>query len=304
MTFLPSNFPRRVRIHGGGFDASARAMHREAAFENVSIATIERKIMSTKTTLKRVALVAVAAMGLGLLSVVPSSATTQSDTLSLSAATSSVTVGTAASTTLTQTFIGSGVSSDTMTVTVSLSSSPSGNSVLPTITAVVPSSVNGATSATGLVGTLSDTSSVTSQATGVYTLGLSGSAIAGTYVIKVSPANVPTTIAAQAAAITWTVTVGAEGPATAAQSTWGMAAGTGAVTQGTHTAITAAITTNTQVATIQVVPLKADSTTPAAIKLTATITSGPGTLAFGRVLQSELQLVARLLERSVPTSSA
>ncbi len=73
MISLP-NFPHRVRIHGGGFDASARAMHREAAIEMVSIATIERIQMSTKTTLKRVALVAVAAMGFGLLSVAPSSA--------------------------------------------------------------------------------------------------------------------------------------------------------------------------------------------------------------------------------------
>jgi hypothetical protein len=71
MTSLPSNFPRRVRIHGGGFDASARAMHREAAFENVSNATIERKTMSTKTTFKRLALVA---LGIGMVSAVPSNA--------------------------------------------------------------------------------------------------------------------------------------------------------------------------------------------------------------------------------------
>ena len=87
MISLP-NFPHRVRIHGGGFDASARAMHRKAAIEMVSIATIERIQMSTKTTLKRVSLVAVAALGFGLLSVVPSSATPQSDTLSISATSS------------------------------------------------------------------------------------------------------------------------------------------------------------------------------------------------------------------------
>jgi hypothetical protein len=74
MTSLPSNFPRWVRIRGGEFGASARAMHRKAALENVSRATIERKTMSTKTTFKRVALVAVAALGIGMVSAVPSNA--------------------------------------------------------------------------------------------------------------------------------------------------------------------------------------------------------------------------------------
>lgn len=74
MTSLPSNFLRRVRIRGGEIGASARAMHRNAAFENVSNATIERKLMSTKTTFKRVALVAVAALTIGMVSAVPSNA--------------------------------------------------------------------------------------------------------------------------------------------------------------------------------------------------------------------------------------
>jgi hypothetical protein len=69
-----SKFLRRIRIRGGEFDASARAMHRKAAVENVSIATIERKLMSTKTTFKRIALVAVAAVGLGMLSGVAANA--------------------------------------------------------------------------------------------------------------------------------------------------------------------------------------------------------------------------------------
>lgn len=74
MTSLPFSILRRVRIRGGEFGASARAMHRKAAFENVSSATIERKTMSTKTTFKRVALVAVAALGIGMVSAVPSNA--------------------------------------------------------------------------------------------------------------------------------------------------------------------------------------------------------------------------------------
>ncbi len=83
-----TKFLHRVRIFGGEFDASARATHRKAALGTVSRATIERKSMSTKTTLKRVALVAVAATGFGLLSVVPSSAAVhQADTLTIASST-------------------------------------------------------------------------------------------------------------------------------------------------------------------------------------------------------------------------
>ena len=64
-----------LRIVRGERDALVRTAHFKAASENVSFATIERKIMSTKTTFKRVALVAVAGLGLGMLSVaVPTSA--------------------------------------------------------------------------------------------------------------------------------------------------------------------------------------------------------------------------------------
>lgn len=79
----PFKFPRRVRIHGGGCGAVARALHHKAEIislpaveENVSSTTNERKSMSTKTTLKRIALAAVAALGIGVLTAVaPASAT-------------------------------------------------------------------------------------------------------------------------------------------------------------------------------------------------------------------------------------
>ena len=243
--------------------------------------------MSTKTTFKRVALVAVAAMGLGLLSVAPSSATPQSDTLALSSTADSVSTSTTVSTTITQTFIGSGPQSDTMTVTVSLVSSPSGNSTLPTLTALPGSSTNTVptvASSTSLVGQAADTSTPsTSLATAKYTLSLNA-ATAGTYVIKVTPAigtggYGTSATAVTATAQTWTVTVGAEGSATAANSTWGMASGIATPTQGTHTAVAGTLALPaTQQATITVVPKKADGTTMITpIKLSATV-SGPGTL--------------------------
>ena len=65
-----------LRIVRGERDALVRTAHFKAASENVSFATIERKTMSTKTSFKRVALVAVAALGLGVLSSVSASAGT------------------------------------------------------------------------------------------------------------------------------------------------------------------------------------------------------------------------------------
>jgi len=98
-------FPRRVRIHGGECGAVARALHhkaqkvaltqneqtlisdecvlkRQADLEKSSISTFnERKQMSTKTSIKRVALVAVSALGFGLLSVVPARAANSATTI-------------------------------------------------------------------------------------------------------------------------------------------------------------------------------------------------------------------------------
>jgi len=87
---LTNKFLHRVRIHGGEFDSSARAMNRagekdtlityeraleaQADLRKFRGSTIERKQMSTKTTFKRVALVAVAALGLGVVTSVPSNA--------------------------------------------------------------------------------------------------------------------------------------------------------------------------------------------------------------------------------------
>ena len=82
----------RVRIHGGDSGVSARATHHivqkdllityvnplfaQAELRTVRGSTTERKKMSTKTTFKRIALVTVAALGMGVLtSVAPASAT-------------------------------------------------------------------------------------------------------------------------------------------------------------------------------------------------------------------------------------
>jgi trimeric autotransporter adhesin len=63
-----------IRILRGERDASARATHLEAATRKFLVTTNERKQMSTKTNFKRIALVAVASLGLGVLSSVPAKA--------------------------------------------------------------------------------------------------------------------------------------------------------------------------------------------------------------------------------------
>jgi hypothetical protein len=129
-------FPFRVRIHGGEFDESARAIHREDGLKTIQAesgivleSTIERKQMSTKTTFKRIALVTVAALGFGVLATAPSNAAIATAgnaplnlAATLSASTTTVTLGDEAKTTLTT----SGYFSigDTVTTTVTLKSFP------------------------------------------------------------------------------------------------------------------------------------------------------------------------------------
>jgi hypothetical protein len=77
-----------IRISRGERDASARATHLEAATGKFLVTTNERKQMSTKTNFKRIALVAVAALGMGVLSSAPSQATfLVTPTLAVTAAT-------------------------------------------------------------------------------------------------------------------------------------------------------------------------------------------------------------------------
>jgi len=118
-----------IRILRGERDASARATHLEAANEKYLLTTNERKQMSTTTNFKRIALVAVAALGLGVLSSVPSqavgnlvvtvggTATTaagQSDSTTAATITLSGTIEDAKDT-ITVSFVGNGTLGDSVT---------------------------------------------------------------------------------------------------------------------------------------------------------------------------------------------
>ena len=178
--------------------------------------------MSTKTTFKRIALVAVAALGLGVLTVAPSQATINADTLTLSSATASQTTAetsTATSAVATVSFLG--LENDSLTVTASLVSAPAGNTALPYLQLVETSSAvidNGGTD--NLLDTYNPntavnvkaaaSSAVTTAKFRVY-LGkgdnVTAPTVAGTYVVKLTPATVMTSGALNSTAVNLTITV-------------------------------------------------------------------------------------------------
>jgi len=106
--------------------------------------------MSTKTTFKRIALVTVAALGFGVLSVVPSNATINADTLTLSATTAAQTTAetaTATSAIATLSFLGS--VGDSASVTASLVSGPGAAFPYLSLTETASAKVNETDAAVG-----------------------------------------------------------------------------------------------------------------------------------------------------------
>ena len=310
----PIKFPRRVRIHGGEFDASARAMHRSvrlavpATIENVSVVTIERKQMSTKTTIKRVALVAVAAMGFGLLSVVPSQARTQADSLTISAATASIVAGdtiTASSPSVTLAFMADSLSTDSMTVTAYLMSAPSTSTAIPllyvsdTSNAKVASSSAAATElgAGAIITTQIAHVSAKTTAPGVVSaklnIGLSkdggttGTLVVGDYKVRVLASVGAGGGTAVSTAQDVTITVKAnpvtDTVATSATVVMGGLAAADSITSTTDEVVTASKSLRTTAgapAAVFTVALKnANGSATTGESYTAYITSGPGTLA-------------------------
>jgi len=80
--------------------------------------------MSSKTFFKRIALTAIAALGFGMLSIAPSQATVQANTLTIDAATDAINVGETATAVLTHNFVGD-VSTDSVLIRAILTSGSS-----------------------------------------------------------------------------------------------------------------------------------------------------------------------------------
>jgi len=242
--------------------------------------------MSTKTTFKRVALVAVAALGLGVLSVAPSQAATQADTLSISATTAAIKTGETATATLTGTFVSGGDAyADTLTVVASATSLPS--AVLPTLTASDTSNAVVTVDAGGLSATIMNVAAAATATSGKITVDVVvplGSA-AGTYAYKFTP-TVQGGGTLNSAAVTFTVTVTAA-PAddtvvSAATSTTWLQTGesvSASAAADSATVVAKAVVTTAQAATIKVVVKNAAGTTLTQPALTVLVKSGtPGTV--------------------------
>jgi hypothetical protein len=161
-------------------------------------------------------------LGLGVLSSVPSQAVINQDLLTLSATTASQTTAetsTATSATATFTFLGS--ANDSASVTASLVSGPTGNTALPFMSIVESSSattttVRGLTAASNVALWLQDTSTTAAVVSykariflsGDQTNGTTAPTVAGTYVVKLTPAVISAgSSLSGAAAQTLTITV-------------------------------------------------------------------------------------------------
>jgi hypothetical protein len=245
--------------------------------------------MSTKTTFKRIALVTVAALGFGVMSVAPSNAAINADTLTLSSATASQTTAetaTATSAVATISFLGS--RDDSISVTASLVSAPAGNTALPvlslieTASAVIDGVSGGTDRAVGYTvaanegavvnaetGTAVTTAKFRVFIAGEATTGATGAAgatapsVAGTYVVKLTPAAKGANTLAAATAQTLTITV----TKAAADDTVATSA-TSIITVGE----TVASTTNGAAPTIDDVNITASSAAPASSAAAAVAT--------------------------------
>ena len=276
---------------------------------------IERKQMSTKTTFKRVALVAVASLGFGMLSVVPSSATVIANSLTIDAATDSITLGESATAVLTHSFVATNVN-DSVTITAIKTSSNSANagtirlsltesSTSATTTAGVAATSPGYANTWRLINTGADTNTVTSALSqltdtgasrpdSVTVQGTSGAnrsnfskfgvtlynpIAAGTYEIKfymtTSAAGAATV--ADTSVVTWTVTVAAADTVATGASTATLRAGAAPITGSTGGKAEGVDSTVTASRTALVTDVTAEATIYV-IEKTAALTAGNDSL--------------------------
>jgi hypothetical protein len=263
--------------------------------------------MSTKTTIKRIALVSVAALGFGVLSVVPSTAVTNADLLTVSATTAAQTTAetaTATSATATLSYI-AGLTTDSMSVTSSLVSAPAGATALPYLQVVETSSAQVQTTVgtslaagTGSVGpnvagfVVPTAATAVSAKVKVY-LGQGNATTApttvGTYVVKLTPAVTTGggALNSTAQTITITVTAAATLSTTVDATTSTSILNTGETNTATADAtVTGSMTIpaggNTEAAgTIAVTLKNTAGTTQTGESYTAVIVSGPGLLGSG-----------------------
>jgi len=298
---LTNKFLHRVRIHGGEFDSSARAMNRagekdtlityeraleaQADLRKFRGSTIERKHMSTKTTFKRVALVAVAALSLGVLSVAPSQAAHQADTLTLTPVKSAIVAGDTATATVNSSFIGV-ATADSITVNAVVVTKPtSGNgnllfAVVDSLTSTVTTASAAGASATVYTGVTGNNVPANTN----YTLNFVSPTVAGSYVVQIFATVGAGGGTIRSSVLSWPVTVTAIDNKADATSTSIIARGVSAVGDvDSVTTFSKALTAGgaaIQAATIKLTQKSAITTAVPNESVTVTI-AGPGSLSTG-----------------------
>ena len=295
-----------IRILRWNRDVSARASHlvvekdplityesvnfSQAGLENVSRSTVffERKLMSTKTSIKRIAAVAAVALTLGGFSAVSANAVKPAaDTLAASNTSVAATAGVESKVYVTQTFLAAD-SSNTAYVVAALISAPALNTALPTWDT---NTVTGYTNTNATVTTAAQTitTAATTSTAGQYTASTTTLKFtpvkSGTYTIKLLPYvnDGNTAVAGNAAAITITYTVAPKAGITAATSTHYLGLTTVAATSAAtdyEGLVTASKSAATAVANINVTADNAlTGGTADATFITATV-SGPGLVSL------------------------
>jgi trimeric autotransporter adhesin len=285
---LTNKFLHRVRIHGGEFDSSARAMNRaelgnqfQADLRKFRGSTIERKQMSTKTTFKRVALVAVAALSLGVLSVAPSQAAHIGDALTLTPVTSTIVAGDTATATVNSTFTGVSAGDSITVNAIQLTPATVSGSLK---FAIVDSYTSTVTTADGQASISTGVTNSNKVANTNYKLNFVSPTVAGSYVIQVYASVGSGGGTIRSSILTWPVTVTALDVKADATSTSIIARGVSEVGNvDSTTTFTKALTSGgaaVQAATIKLTQKSAIATTTPNESVTVTI-AGPGSLSSG-----------------------
>ena len=199
--------------------------------------------MSTKTTFKRIALVAVASLGFGMLSVVPSNSALIGQTLTIDAAADAITLKASdldtATAVVTSTFVTT-AAYDSISVTSAITSGP-------TNATVKVEAYDSSTSSTTVFGIVTDTTEndataaigTTSSSAGTVTadflVSLQGITRAGTYTVLTyaTPYTAAGAGTIYTTTLTWTVTVTAQDLLATGASTSTMRDGTAALSSGT-----------------------------------------------------------------------
>ena len=246
----------------------------QAEMEKFSKSTFsERKIMSTKTSIKRIAAVAAVALTLGGFSAVSANAAINADSLTVASATATGSLNVKATAAVTTSFISAGAGEYT-TVTPVLISAPAGNVALPGMdtTTVVTAGTESVTS--GVAKLTASSGGVAEYDSGTFNVTLTAT-VSGTYVVKLIQAlSSGTSLVTTPPTITFTIAASA-GPSVAS-STLTLAAGTA----GSGTSTTGIVASKTAPASY------ASSTTAATIALSlsnAAILAGTNTLDVNNV---------------------